>query len=170
MNLYGCLILFDAYLCVFVICATHCKMEHPAEVHFYRASVRCKMELSVGQIPVQRTPSVYSAAEPRFSAPIFSAPVGDALTNSLLSLLDGNTPCPEIFHNPFYRSNGFHPLTVRLTVYLNLKVASSSRSSVAPLEQPARCVRCIGLLVFLDETTLDHPHPYNSNMSSSHLY
>jgi hypothetical protein len=55
-------------------------MEHPAEVLFSRANARCEMEHPVGQISIQRAPSVYSATKACFSAPIFSPHVGDALT------------------------------------------------------------------------------------------
>jgi hypothetical protein len=59
--------------------AARCKMECPTEVLFLRANVRCKMEHPVGEKSVQHAPSFYSAPAAWYSAPIYSAPIGDAL-------------------------------------------------------------------------------------------
>jgi hypothetical protein len=58
-------------------------MECPAEELFYRANTRCKIEHPTGQISAQCALYVYSAAKARFIVPIFSAPVGDALSTIL---------------------------------------------------------------------------------------
>jgi hypothetical protein len=55
-------------------------MEHPVEEFFYRVNARCKIEHPTGRNLVQRALSVYSAAEARFSAPKYSAPIEDALS------------------------------------------------------------------------------------------
>jgi hypothetical protein len=59
---------------------TRCKIQPPAEVLFSRTNARCKIQPPAGEKSVSRAPAVCSAPKRRFSAPRFSAPVGDALT------------------------------------------------------------------------------------------
>jgi hypothetical protein len=65
-------------------------MARPTEEHFFRPSTRRKMPLPAGQLSPQRALSVYSAVEPRYSVPIFAAPVGDALSDGLAEHLMGH--------------------------------------------------------------------------------
>jgi hypothetical protein len=44
-----------------------------------RANTRCKMEHPAGEKSLRRASSVYSVAAAWYSAPIYTAPVGDAL-------------------------------------------------------------------------------------------
>jgi hypothetical protein len=68
-------------LCVFVVCAAAArgKIERPAEVLLYRADARCKMAHPAGEKSLRRAATVYSAAAASYTAPTYSAPVGDAL-------------------------------------------------------------------------------------------
>jgi hypothetical protein len=59
-------------------------LPRPAEDHFYRPRTRCILARPGGEKPAQRALSVYRAAKRRFTAPRFSAPVGDALSDSIV--------------------------------------------------------------------------------------
>jgi hypothetical protein len=65
-----------------------CILAHPVEDQFYRPRTRCILARPAGQIAANRTPTVYSATEERFSAPIFCAPVGDALSLMVKSVVE----------------------------------------------------------------------------------
>jgi hypothetical protein len=66
---------------VFVVCVApaRCKIERLAEVLFFRANARCKMAHPAGEKSLHRAANVYSAAAASYTAPNYSAHVGDAL-------------------------------------------------------------------------------------------
>jgi hypothetical protein len=56
-----------------------CILPRPAEDDFFRPRTRCILPRPAGENTAQRALAVYSAQNQRFSAPRYSAPVGDAL-------------------------------------------------------------------------------------------
>jgi hypothetical protein len=60
-------------------------LEHPAEEYFYRSRTRSSLAPPMGENSGQRAKNVYSAIETTYSAPKYSAPVGDALRLCLVA-------------------------------------------------------------------------------------
>jgi hypothetical protein len=69
-----------------------CIFEHPTEEHVLRSRTRCSLAPSVGENPGQRAENIYSAGGTTYSAPQYSAPVGDALRTEVLTLRRHSAP------------------------------------------------------------------------------